>query len=36
MRVCKMTVKAGMVECVTVEVNGSMTVVFRDGTERRL
>jgi len=25
-----------MVECVTVEVNSSMTVVFRDGTERRL
>ena|GEM_PF-3416105 len=27
---------ASMVECVTVEVNSSMTVVFRDGTERRL
>ena len=27
---------ASMVECVTVEVNSSMTVVFWDGTERRL
>lgn len=27
---------ASMVECVTLEVNSSMTVVFRDGTERRL
>lgn len=27
---------ASMVECVTVEVNSSMMVVFRDGTERRL
>ena len=25
-----------MVDCVTVGVDGGMTVVFRDGTERRL